>query len=80
MGTFIMSKLIISAPSGGQLQGAYLSGHDKLLLTDGSHIGLRSDYNGVLLLDSILQPPVTKTQQVVRVELPFSEVITCSKF
>lgn len=37
-------------------------------------MGLRSDYSGVLLLDSILQTPVNQTQQTVRVELPLSEV------
>jgi hypothetical protein len=56
------------------LQGAYLAGHDKFLISDGTNVGLRSDYSGVLLLDSILQTPVNQTQQTVRVELPLSEV------
>lgn len=41
---------------------------------DGQAIGVRSEYNGVLLLDSILQKIVTDPDEEVRVELPLSEV------
>lgn len=52
----------------------YIPGTDKLLLTDGSAVGVRSDYNGVLLLDTILQTPVEKSDDVVRLELLHTEV------
>lgn len=35
---------------------------------------MRSDYNGVLLLDTILQIPVSKADDVVKLELLLSEV------
>ncbi|XP_059477801.1 baculoviral IAP repeat-containing protein 6 [Neocloeon triangulifer] len=75
----ILHRSCYTGSSTSCLQGAYLSGHDKLLLTDGCNVGLRSDYSGVLLLDSILQPPVIQTQQKVRVELPLSEALILHK-
>ena len=58
----------------GKLNGLYLPGHDKILFTDGRGIGVRRDYNGVLLLDTILQTPITKPDDVVKLELLLSEV------
>lgn len=56
------------------MQGVYFSdGIDKVLYTDGKGIGIRSDYNGVLLLDTILQPPVSKSEDIVKLELLLSE-------
>lgn len=68
---------VLSFPANwqGDVQGAYLPGTDKLLLTDGSAVGVRSDYNGVLLLDTILQTPVQKSDDVVRLELLHTEVV-----
>jgi len=45
------------------------------LFTDGKGIGVRKDYNGVLLLDTILQTPVSKPDDVVKLELLLSEVM-----
>lgn len=47
---------------------------NKILLTDGSTVGLRSDYNGILFLDSILQSPVSNPNDIVEIELTLSEV------
>lgn len=65
---------VVAGKSNGKLQGVYLSnGIDKVLYTDGKGIGIRSDYNGVLLLDTILQTPVSKSEDVVKLELLLSE-------
>lgn len=48
-------------------------GVDKILYTDGYRIGARSDYNGVLLLDTILQSRVFRSEDVVKIELLLSE-------
>lgn len=65
--------VVVGKPN-GKLQGVYLSnGIDKVLYTDGCGIGIRSDYNGVLLLDTILQTPVSKSEDVVKLELLLSE-------
>lgn len=60
--------------SNGKLQGIYLAdGVGKVLYTDGQGIGIRSDYNGVLLLDTILQTPITKSEDIIKLELLLSE-------
>lgn len=38
-------------------------------------MGLRCDYNGVLLLDTILQPPIGNSDNPVKVELLLSEAL-----
>lgn len=48
---------------------------EKILLTDGYHIGFRSDYNGVLLLDTVLQPPITQNDDIIGLEILLSEAI-----
>lgn len=56
------------------MQGVYLAdGVDKILYTDGRGIGVRSDYNGVLLLDTILQTPVSRSEDIIKLELLLSE-------
>lgn len=61
--------------SKGAIKGKYLAEHDKVLFWDGDNLGLRSDYNGVLLIDTILQPPITNTDHVVKIEMLLSEAI-----
>jgi baculoviral IAP repeat-containing protein 6 len=46
-----------------------------VLFCDGQAIGVRSDYNSVLLLDSILQKPVSDPKKEIKLELPLSEAI-----
>ncbi|XP_075222220.1 BIR repeat containing ubiquitin-conjugating enzyme isoform X2 [Lycorma delicatula] len=57
------------------IQGVYVTGFDKVLLVNDKGIGVRSDYSGVLLLDTILQTPITKPDEVVKLELPLSEAV-----
>ncbi|XP_071454170.1 dual E2 ubiquitin-conjugating enzyme/E3 ubiquitin-protein ligase BIRC6 [Hetaerina americana] len=71
----ILLRSSLSASSSGYLRGTYLSGQDKVLFTDGDAIGVRSDYNGVLLLDTILQTPILKPDDVVKLELLISEAV-----
>lgn len=53
----------------------YLPIQDKILFWDGKNLGLRGDYNGVLLIDTILQTPVKQTDDIVKVELLLSEAV-----
>ncbi|XP_076283788.1 BIR repeat containing ubiquitin-conjugating enzyme isoform X2 [Lasioglossum baleicum] len=70
----ILQKSSLSGKSHGKLQGTYLSnGVDKILYTDGRGIGVRSEYNGILLLDTLLQTTVSRSEDVVKLELLFSE-------
>lgn len=46
-----------------------------MLFWDGRNIGTRKPYNGVLLLDTILQTPVVHEDDPVRLECPLSEAL-----
>lgn len=70
----INSKIYILAINQNEVTCRYIPGQDRILFMDGQAIGVRSEYNGVLLLDSILQKIVTDPDEEVRVELPLSEV------
>lgn len=70
-----MIFLLFSANCTEKLQGFYLEHADKVLFTDGRAIGVRSDYNGVLLLDTLLQGPVLRSEDTVKLELVLSEAI-----
>ncbi|XP_043273976.1 baculoviral IAP repeat-containing protein 6 isoform X1 [Venturia canescens] len=72
----ILQRSSLSGKQDGKLQGVYLAeGVDKVLYTDGRGIGVRSDYNGVLLLDTILQTPITRGEDVIKLEILLSEAI-----
>ena len=45
-----------------------------MLFVDDYAVGCRKDLNGILLLDTALQPPVAKPEDVVQLELPVTEV------
>lgn len=53
----------------------YLPDQDKMLFWNGRNISMRGDYNGVLLLDTILQAPITQADDNIRIELLLSEAI-----
>ena len=47
-----------------------------MLFSDGRTLGVRSDYNGVLLLDTILQKITENARDEVKLELLLSEALT----
>ena len=44
------------------------------MFTDGHAVSVRRDLRGILLLDSALQVPVNRTDDVVKLEIPLAEV------
>lgn len=48
-----------------------------MLFVDDYAVGCRKDLNGILLLDTALQPPVAKAEDLVHLELPVTEVRRC---
>lgn len=66
--------LRLSAQENSKVICRYLTDQDRVLFCDGHGIGVRSDYNGVLLLDTILQKPVASPRDVIKLELLLSEV------
>ncbi|MBZ3871877.1 Baculoviral IAP repeat-containing protein 6 [Sciurus carolinensis] len=63
----------LSAKPGGQVKCQYISAVDKVIFVDDYAVGCRKDLNGILLLDTALQTPVSKQDDVVQLELPVTE-------
>lgn len=55
--------------------GKYVARQDKVLIWDGKCLGYRGDYNGVLLLDTILQKPIVCPENTIKIELLVSEAV-----
>ena len=53
-----MALFFVYSENSGPLQCRFCPEVEKLFITNGYVSGLRKDLNGVLLLDSILQPPL----------------------
>lgn len=49
-------------------------GLDKVVVVQGNLVGIRSEYNGILLLASVLQTPAKGARDKVSIELNKSEV------
>lgn len=62
------------AKPGGRVKCQYISAVDKVIFVDDYAVGCRKDLNGILLLDTALQTPVSKQDDVVQLELPVTEV------
>ncbi|XP_054979502.1 baculoviral IAP repeat-containing protein 6 isoform X7 [Sorex araneus] len=63
----------LGAKPGGQVKCQYISAVDKVIFVDDYAVGCRKDLNGILLLDTALQTPVSKQDDVVQLELPVTE-------
>ncbi|XP_057657017.1 baculoviral IAP repeat-containing protein 6 isoform X1 [Diorhabda carinulata] len=71
----ILHSSSLSAQNLSDVKCKYIPSLDRVLFTDGQALGVRSDYNGVLLLDSILQKNINDSKEEVQIELPLSEAI-----
>lgn len=69
-----VTALCAAAKPGGRIRCQYFPAVDKVLFVDDYAVGCRKDLNGILLLDTALQPPVAKQEDVVQLELPVTEV------
>ncbi|XP_053919190.1 baculoviral IAP repeat-containing protein 6 isoform X5 [Cuculus canorus] len=63
----------LNAKPGGRVKCQYISAVDKVIFVDDYAVGCRKDLNGILLLDTALQTPVSKQEDVVQLELPVTE-------
>lgn len=71
---FVVCLFSATAKPGGRIRCQYFSAVDKVLFVDDYAVGCRKDLNGILLLDTALQPPVAKPEDIVQLELPVTEV------
>ncbi|XP_075902304.1 dual E2 ubiquitin-conjugating enzyme/E3 ubiquitin-protein ligase BIRC6 isoform X2 [Nelusetta ayraudi] len=69
----ILQASALHAKPGGRIRCQYFPAVDKVLFVDDYAVGCRKDLNGILLLDTALQPPVAKPEDVVQLELPVTE-------
>ncbi|XP_078085695.1 dual E2 ubiquitin-conjugating enzyme/E3 ubiquitin-protein ligase BIRC6 isoform X6 [Mustelus asterias] len=63
----------LNAKPGGQVRCQYFPAVDKVVFVDDYAVGCRKDLNGILLLDTALQTPVSKQDDMVQLELPVTE-------
>lgn len=69
-----VSSVSVLVKPGGRVRCQYFPAVDKVLFVDDYAVGCRKDLNGILLLDTALQPPVAKPEDMVQLELPVTEV------
>ncbi|ELT93547.1 hypothetical protein CAPTEDRAFT_223860 [Capitella teleta] len=63
----------LSADVADEVKTAYFPAKDRVVFGSSHAVGTRRDLNGILLLDTALQTPVTKSDDVVAIELPLPE-------
>ncbi|KAK5648597.1 hypothetical protein RI129_003489 [Pyrocoelia pectoralis] len=71
----VLQASYLSTQDACEITCLYIPGQDRVLFCDGYSIGVRSNYNGVLLLDTILQKPINNPNDNVKLELLLSEAI-----
>lgn len=71
---FCFPSVAFPVKPGGRVRCQYVPAVDKVLFLDDYAVGCRKDLNGILLLDTALQPPVTKPEDLIQMELPVTEV------
>ncbi|CAH1128208.1 unnamed protein product [Ceutorhynchus assimilis] len=69
----ILQSTNLSAENAKQIKCRYIPTEDRVLFCDGQAIGVRSDYNGVLLLDSVLQKTLSNEKETVKIEMLLTE-------
>uniref|UniRef100_A0A8K9UWY4 Dual E2 ubiquitin-conjugating enzyme/E3 ubiquitin-protein ligase BIRC6 n=1 Tax=Oncorhynchus mykiss TaxID=8022 RepID=A0A8K9UWY4_ONCMY len=69
----ILQASALHAKPGGRVRCQYFPAVDKVLFVDDYAVGCRKDLNGILLLDTALQAPVAKPEDMVQLELPVTE-------
>ncbi|XP_018118499.1 baculoviral IAP repeat-containing protein 6 isoform X4 [Xenopus laevis] len=69
----ILQSSAVHVKPGGRVRCQYFPTVDKVIFVDDYAVGCRKDLNGILLLDTALQTPVSKADDVIQLELPVTE-------
>ncbi|KAK3576772.1 hypothetical protein CHS0354_014586 [Potamilus streckersoni] len=75
----VLQKSNLSAAKGDALHCVFLPKKDRIFFSDSRAVGVRKDLHGVLMLDTALQTPVAKTEEIVKLELPLAEAVQLLK-
>ncbi|KAL5282756.1 BIRC6 family protein [Megaselia abdita] len=71
----VLQSCKISENNEKSITGRFMPLQGKILVHDWKNLGFRSDYNGVLLLDTILQAPIENNDDIIKIELLLSEAV-----
>ncbi|KAH3853370.1 hypothetical protein DPMN_095892 [Dreissena polymorpha] len=69
----VLQKSDLSAAPGEKVQTTYLAEKNAMVFTNSQAVGVRKDLQGVLLIDTALQMPLSSQDKNVRLELPLAE-------
>lgn len=62
------------AGPGEKVKTMYLPEKNHMVFSNSTAIGVRKDLQGVLLIDTALQTPLSSHDKLVKIELPFADV------
>lgn len=71
---YFASLVLFSGQKCEALQCVYLAEKDRCIFSDSHAVSLRRDLRGILLLDTALQTPVSRAEDVIKLEIPLAEV------
>ena len=70
-----VNSCFFSVSKGDSIECMYLQEKDRMVFKNSTSLGVRKDLHGVLLLDTALQTPAARPEDVIKLELPLAEVI-----
>ena len=71
-----MLIIVLTAKDIGKLSCQFINEKGAILISDGHSISMRCDLNGMFLLDGALDGRIESDNDVLRLELPLSDVST----
>ena len=74
-GLIAIQLIFFSVSKGDSIECMYLQEKDRMVFRNSTSLGVRKDLHGVLLLDTALQTPAARPEDVIKLELPLAEVI-----
>ena len=66
--------MLFTVSKGDSIECMYLQEKDRMVFRNSTSLGVRKDLHGVLLLDTALQTPAARPEDVIKLELPLAEV------
>ncbi|XP_070181060.1 dual E2 ubiquitin-conjugating enzyme/E3 ubiquitin-protein ligase BIRC6-like isoform X3 [Littorina saxatilis] len=75
----VLKKSDLSGQKCEALQCIYLGEKERCVFSDSHAVCVRRDLRGILLLDTALQIPVNRTEDVIKLEIPLAEALQLSK-
>ncbi|KAL8592605.1 hypothetical protein ACOMHN_026535 [Nucella lapillus] len=71
----VLKKSDLSGQKCEALRCIYLGEKDRCIFSDSHAVSVRRDLRGILLLDTALQTPVSRPEDVIKLEIPLAEAL-----